>query len=72
MINKRESIENLLISTEQKLYWQFVVSRVSEYIQTGFKGRIVIDLQAGRINSIADQALIAGVSQIHFYSNKID
>lgn len=67
----RKTIDDLLVTNEQKAYWQFLVVRMGEYLENGFKGRIVIDIQAKRINSIADQALIAGLTQISFYTNKV-
>ena len=60
------------IKTElQEVYWEFIKKRADEYKNQQLTGRIVIDFQKGSVNSIFDQAVIAGISQAIFYSNKV-
>lgn len=55
----------------QDMYWQLIKTRADEYIDKQLTGRLVIDFQKGRINSVFDQAVIAGVSAVLFYQNKV-
>ena len=60
------------IRTElQEAYWEFIKKRSEEYRDRKLTGRLVIDFQKGSINSIFDQAVIAGVSSLFFYSEKL-
>jgi hypothetical protein len=61
------------IKTElQDVYWQFIKKRAEEYGKRQLTGRLVIDFQKGKVNSIFDQAVVAGASSVLFYLDKID
>ena len=69
--------ENSRIKTEdiktelQLAYWEFIKKRAEEYQNRQLTGRLVIDFQKGKINSIFDQGVIAGASALYFYMEKL-
>lgn len=56
----------------QDVYWEFLEKRAIEYKSKGLTGRLVIDFRKGIINSIFDQSVVAGVSALSFYTEKMD
>lgn len=63
-------VRELLEGGDQKLAWDYFVLRVVEYLESGFKGRMVVDISRGRIEVVLDQAAIAGVTQLTYYMNR--
>lgn len=55
----------------QPLAWQYLLLRTKEYYKTGFNGQIVIDFQAGRINLVRNQEIIAGGTQFVNYTERL-
>ena len=55
----------------QDTYWKFIKKRADEYMDKTLTGRLVIDFQKGRINSVFDQSVIAGASAVNFYMDKL-
>jgi len=67
-MGKDIGIENKL----QDIYLEYLDKRTVEIREKSLTTRLVIDFRKGVINSIQDQSIIAGVSSLNFYSNKIN
>lgn len=55
----------------QDMYWQLIKTRADEYMNKQLTGKLIVDFQKGRINAIIDNSVIAGVSAVLFYQNKL-
>lgn len=68
----KKQIEDLLLQPDQVLIWQFIIRKSVEYLITGFNGRLTIDFQNHRINSVSPQDFVAGTSQIFYQMEKLN
>lgn len=66
-----ELVSTLTTSADQLLAWQYVLLRSAEYLKTGFPGKIVLEFQGKRLNSVQNQEFIAGGTQLVVYTEKI-
>lgn len=64
-------INDYFTSPEQILAWELVTLKIAEMLKYELKGRILLDIQAGRINSVFPQPQIAGTSQLLFYIERV-
>jgi len=55
----------------QDIYLEYLAKRTVEIKEKHLTTRLVIDFRRGVINSIQDQAIIAGISSVDFYSSKL-
>lgn len=72
MDNTYDRLELGLKGEEDKLQWKYVVTRLCEYMEGGFSGRLVINIQRGRIDTLHNQEVISGITQTLHYLHKLD
>lgn len=68
--NRRLTIEGLEDKLQEE-YKTYITERSNEYMEKKLTGRLVIDFSKGKIQSIQDQAIVAGVSMLMYYSERI-
>jgi hypothetical protein len=62
------NLTNLLQHNDQQAAWEYIKLRTAEYLLSGYTGRLVLNFHNGRVQLLNDQANIAGVSQLDYYS----
>jgi len=60
----------LLNDDLQRAYWDYILNQCAEYINVGRTGRLIIDFQKGKINSVQNQEIFAGLTIIEYELQK--
>lgn len=55
----------------QELYKSYIQERSKEYVDRKLTGQIIIQFRNGEISALMDQPIIAGASNLSYYTDKI-